>query len=77
MNLRTCVHEFLYFKFYLTFPSTKYHCVANYIAIINYVITLCIKKKLIIDLLQGHDTTAAGSSFALCCLGNHPDIQVH
>ncbi|KAG5332275.1 C4G15 protein, partial [Acromyrmex heyeri] len=26
-------------------------------------------------MFEGHDTTAAGSSFALCVLGNHPDIQ--
>ncbi|XP_071558605.1 cytochrome P450 4g15-like isoform X2 [Temnothorax nylanderi] len=26
-------------------------------------------------MFEGHDTTAAGSSFALCVLGNHADIQ--
>ncbi|XP_071558603.1 cytochrome P450 4g15-like [Temnothorax nylanderi] len=26
-------------------------------------------------MFEGHDTTAAGSSFALCVLGNHPDVQ--
>ncbi|KYN13880.1 PREDICTED: cytochrome P450 4g15-like [Trachymyrmex cornetzi] len=26
-------------------------------------------------MFEGHDTTAAGSSFALCVLGSHPDIQ--
>ncbi|XP_072753493.1 cytochrome P450 4g15-like [Anoplolepis gracilipes] len=26
-------------------------------------------------MFEGHDTTAAGSSFALCVLGNHQDIQ--
>ncbi|KAL6267712.1 hypothetical protein P5V15_000783 [Pogonomyrmex californicus] len=26
-------------------------------------------------MFEGHDTTAAGSSFALCALGSHPDIQ--
>lgn len=25
---------------------------------------------------QGHDTTAAGSSFFLCLMGAHPDVQV-
>ncbi|XP_011862363.1 PREDICTED: cytochrome P450 4g15-like [Vollenhovia emeryi] len=26
-------------------------------------------------MFEGHDTTAAGSSFALCVLGSHPDVQ--
>lgn len=26
--------------------------------------------------VQGHDTTAAGSSFFLCLMGAHPDVQV-
>jgi hypothetical protein len=27
--------------------------------------------------VQGHDTTAAGSSFFLCLMGAHPEIQVN
>lgn len=33
-------------------------------------------SKGINDILQGHDTTAAGSSFVLCLLGVHTNIQV-
>lgn len=29
----------------------------------------------VLFLVKGHDTTAAGSSFFLCMMGAHPDIQ--
>lgn len=38
-----------------------------------YIIKVLINNKL----FQGHDTTAAGSSFTLCVLGIHKDIQVN
>lgn len=34
-----------------------------------------IKQQVDTIMFEGHDTTAAGSSFALCLLGCHPDIQ--
>ncbi|KAL7027190.1 hypothetical protein ACKWTF_005346 [Chironomus riparius] len=34
-----------------------------------------IKQQVDTIMFEGHDTTAAGSSFALCILGCHPDIQ--
>ncbi|XP_012228846.1 cytochrome P450 4g15 [Linepithema humile] len=34
-----------------------------------------IKEEVNTIMFEGHDTTAAGSSFALCVLGCHPDIQ--
>lgn len=34
-----------------------------------------IKQQVDTIMFEGHDTTAAGSSFALCMLGCHPDIQ--
>lgn len=34
-----------------------------------------IKQQVDTIMFEGHDTTAAGSSFALCMLGCHPDVQ--
>ncbi|KAL6440484.1 hypothetical protein ACFW04_003185 [Cataglyphis niger] len=34
-----------------------------------------IREEVNTIMFEGHDTTAAGSSFALCALGNHQDIQ--
>lgn len=34
-----------------------------------------IKQQVDTIMFEGHDTTAAGSSFVLCMLGCHPDIQ--
>lgn len=36
-----------------------------------------IKEEVNTIMFEGHDTTAAGSSFALCALGVHKDIQVY
>jgi len=34
-----------------------------------------IKEQVDTIMFEGHDTTAAGSSFFLCMMGNHPEIQ--